>query len=104
MGSRFDIAALIAGRQHGRISWAQLVAAGIDRHSIQRWIEDGRLRPVRHGVYAVGHRAPSLFGDLMAAELACGDGAAVSHRSDAHLLGLIRSAPRRPEATVPTTA
>ena len=56
------------------------------------------------GVYAVGHEAPSLHGDLMAAVLACGEGAVVSHRSAAHLLGVLRTRPAKPEVTVPTTA
>jgi predicted transcriptional regulator of viral defense system len=104
MGSKFDTTAWMAERQHGRVAWWQLVAEGIDRHTVQRWLEDGRLRRAHHGVYAVGHKAPSLHGDLMAAVLACGEGAVLSYRSAAHLLGLVRSRPPRPEVTVPTTA
>jgi hypothetical protein len=104
MRPRFDIASELANRQHGRVSWRQLVDERIPAAQIQRWLEDGRLRPVHHGVYAVGHTAPSLFGDLMAAVLACGDGSAVSHASGAQLLSVARVVPRRPEITVPTTA
>lgn len=103
MRHRFDNVALIAGRQHGRINWRQLRDEGIATSAIQRWIADGRLRPVHHGVYAVGHEAPSLHGDLVAAVLACGRGTVVSHLSAAHLLGLVRSRPGRPEVTVATT-
>jgi hypothetical protein len=94
----------IATGQHGRVAWGQLVAAGVDPEQIKRWLEDGRLRRVHHGVYAVGHVAPSLHGDLMAAVLACGEGAVLSHRAAAHLLGLVRTRPTTPEVTVPTTA
>lgn len=104
MRPTFDMAAEIAARQHGRVAWRQLVAAGIDPDQIKRWLRDGRLRRVHHGVYAVGHTAPSLFGDLMAAVLACGDGAAASHASGAQLLSVTRTVPRWPEVTVPTTA
>lgn len=104
MRSTFDTTARLAGRQHGRVSWSQLVGAGIPPEQIKRWLRDGRLWPVHHGVYAVGHTAPSLHANLMAAVLACGDGAAVSHSSGAHLLKVVRAAPRRPEITVPTTA
>jgi len=104
MRPKFDTIAEIATTQHGRVSWRQLVNDGFDREQIKRWVRDGRLRPVHHGVYAVGHNAPSLFGDLMAAVLACGDGAAVSHASGAHLLSVVRAVPARPEITVPTTA
>jgi hypothetical protein len=80
------------------------VAEGIPAEQIQRWLRDGRLRRVHHGVYAVGHAAPSLYGNLMAAVLACGEGAAASHASGAQLLSVTRMVPRRPEITVPTTA
>jgi hypothetical protein len=40
----------------------------------------------------------------MAAVLACGEGAVLSHRPAAYELGLLRGAPPPPEVTVPTTA
>jgi predicted transcriptional regulator of viral defense system len=99
-----DTMAGIAARQHGRIANAQLIAAGVDRDRIKRWSAGGRLRRVHHGVHAVGHTAPSLHAELIAAVLACGDGAVVSHRSAGHALGVLRAPPSRPEVTVPTTA
>jgi Protein of unknown function (DUF559) len=45
---------------------------------------------VHHGVYAVGHAAPSFHGRWMAAVLACGDGAVLSHGSAAALWKLLR--------------
>jgi hypothetical protein len=104
MRPRFDKTAELADRQHGRVAWYQLVAEGIPPGQIKRWLQDGRLRPVHHGVYAVGHAAPSLYGNLMAAVLAGGDGAAASHASGAQLLSVTRAVPLRPEITVPTTA
>ncbi len=104
MHSRFATAAAIASRQHGRVAWRQLVAAGIDRYTIERWRIDGRLREVHVGVYALGHLAPSVDGDYMAAVLASGDGAVLSHRAAAYKLGLLRGAPPAPETTIPTTA
>lgn len=104
MRPRFDRTAQLAARQHGRVAWRQLLAEGIPPEQITRWLRDGRLRPVHHGVYAVGHTAPSLFGDLWAAVLAGGDGAAVSHASGAQLLSVTRAVPSQPEITVPSTA
>jgi len=104
MRGRFATTAWIASRQHGRVAWRQLVAAGIDRHTIARWLVDGRLRAVHEGVYAVGHVAPSLDGDYMAAVLASGEGAVLSHRAAAYKLDLLRGPPPRSETTVPTTA
>lgn len=104
MRPSFATIARIAGRQHGRISHAQIVAAGVDRDRIKRWRADGRLHLVHVGVYAVGHTAPSLLGDLMAAVLAGGDEAAVSHGSAAHAMRIVQLRPGRPHITVPTTA
>ena len=100
----FATIAELGGRQHGRVSRAQLLAAGVDRNRIERWVADGRLRSVHRGVYAVGHAAPSLHGDLMAAVLACGEGAVLSHRSAGHLLEILPRRPAKPEVTVPTAA
>lgn len=50
----------------------------------------GRLHRIHRGVYAVGHPGISRYGRWMAAALACGEGAAVSHRSAAELWGLLR--------------
>jgi hypothetical protein len=102
--SRFDIAAGLARRQHGRVACRQLLEAGVDRARIQRWLADGRLHHVHEGVYAVGHEAPSVHADYMAAVLACGPGAVLSHRAAAYLLRLVRGTPPPPEVTVPTTA
>ena len=104
MDGRFATTAWIASRQHGRVAWRQLVAAGVDRHTIERWRRDGRLREVHVGVYAVGHLAPSLDGDYMAAVLASGEGAVLSHWAAVFRLRLLRGHPPAPETTVPTTA
>lgn len=105
MGSKFATTARLAAGQHGRVKWQQLVDAGIDRHQIQRWLDDGRLRAVHRGVYAVGHVAPSLQALYMAAVLAGGAGATLSHRAAGYLLKLLRLRwPPAPEITVPTTA
>lgn len=102
MDTLFDAVAQRASRQHGRISHAQLLSLGVDRSRIKRWCADGRLRPVHRGVYAVGHLAPSLLGDLMAAVLACGDEARASHRSTLHARGILKDRPAKPEVSVPT--
>jgi hypothetical protein len=102
MREPFATAARLAAGQHGRVSSRQLVDEGVDRRKIERWLADGRLLHVHHGVYAVGHQAPSVHGDYMAAVLACGPGAVLSHRAAAHLLRLMPGDPPPPEVTVPT--
>lgn len=53
----------------------------------------GRLHRVFHGVYALGHARIAERGRLMAATLACGKGAVVSHRSAGALLKLLDDGP-----------
>jgi very-short-patch-repair endonuclease len=66
------------------ITNAQLARAGIDKDGITRRIRAGTLHRMHRGVYAV---APSSVlrpeGRWRGAVLACGDGAALSHRSAA---------------------
>jgi len=87
------------------VTRVQLLAEGIDRSRITRWLADGRLHRVHHGVYAVGHLTPSVQADYMAAVLACGPGARLSHRAEAYLLKIMRT--KRPppaEVTIVGTA
>jgi hypothetical protein len=104
MRGLFDTVARIAGAQHGRITWRQLLDAGANRGHIERWLADGRLRRVHHGVYAVGHQAPSSSGDYMAAVLACGEGAALSGGAATYSLELRRGPAPPPEVVVPSTS
>jgi very-short-patch-repair endonuclease len=94
--------AFVAGRQHGLITAAQLADLGFDKHAVKRRVLAGRLHRVHRGVYAVGHPAISDFGRYLAAVLACGPGAALSHRAAAHLHGMRRYG-GLPEVTVPRT-
>jgi very-short-patch-repair endonuclease len=81
-------AAKIAGRQHGVLSLPQLESAGLDRGKVAYRAREGRLHRIHHGVYAVGHRRLSPEGRWLAAVLACGPGAVLSHVSAAGLWGL----------------
>jgi very-short-patch-repair endonuclease len=85
--------ALIAARQHGVVSIAQLFAAGLDRSAVSRRVASGRLHRVHRGVYAVGHRGLSREGRWLAAVLAAGERAALSHLSAAALWELWRRPP-----------
>jgi hypothetical protein len=104
MGKKFATLARKAAAQHGRIASRQLVAEGIDHNEIRRWVESGRLFRVHHGVYAVGHHGRTTESDYMAAVLACGEGAVLSHRAAAYLLKLLRGSAPAPEVTVRTNA
>jgi very-short-patch-repair endonuclease len=95
--------AKIAARQHGVVSAKQLAEAGLGRSTISKRAHDGRLHRVHHGVYAVGHPITHLRGRWMAAVLACGDGAVLSHRSAAALWELLRPMSGPIDVSVPTT-
>jgi very-short-patch-repair endonuclease len=75
--------AQIAANQHGIISAAQLKAVGLTRAAISKRVQARRLYPIHRGVYAVGHADLSFEARCVAAVLALGDGAVVSHRSAA---------------------
>jgi very-short-patch-repair endonuclease len=84
------VLAAIAGQQHGMITRRQLVAAGLDEHEIAYRVKTGRLIRRHRGVYAVGHVPLSPHARAMAAVLACGPGAVLSHRSAGALWGILR--------------
>jgi very-short-patch-repair endonuclease len=86
---RDQLVGRLADRQYGVVDRQQLLAAGIGRGAIARGVEAGRLRAVFRGVYAVGHVALSREGQWMAALLACGTGAALSHRSAGAIWSLL---------------
>ena len=88
--------ATLAGRQHGVVTRAQLRELGFRDSAIDRRVAAGRLHRLHRGVYAVGHRVLSPHGRSMAAVLACGRGAALSHASAAALWELRRAAPGDP--------
>ncbi len=93
--------AALAARQHGVVGRTQLVDLGLGRHEIGRLLQRGRLHVVHRSVYAVGHRRLTGLGVWMAAVLAAGDGAVLSHRSAAELWGIRDSARRTIELTAP---
>lgn len=78
----------LAARQHGIVTRQQLLALGFGRRSIQHRIARGRLFRVTQGVYAVGWPALNRRRQWMAAVLAGGEGAALSHGSAAALWGI----------------
>jgi len=77
----------VAVLQHGIVTTAQLLNAGVGRRAIARRVAAGWLVPRHRGVYQVGP-IETRYGREMAAVLACGDGAALSHHSAAAIWGI----------------
>src|SRR5437879_10139214 len=89
--------ATIAKGQHGVVARRDLLQAGVGRNAISHRLSTSRLHPLYRGVYAVGHPTLTMKGIWMAAVLAGGQRAVLSHRSAAALWGV------RPSATVELT-
>ena len=85
--------AALAAAQHGVVSRAQLRAIGLTAAAVRHRVRRRRLIEVHPGVFAVGHRLLTPRGWWMAAVLACGAGALLSHRAAAALWGLIDHGP-----------
>jgi very-short-patch-repair endonuclease len=78
----------LAERQHGVVAWRQLVALGLTESQIKSRVKDGQLVLLHRGVFALGHRRIGLYGEWIAAALACGPGAVLSYGSAAQLWGI----------------
>lgn len=74
-----------AESQHGLLTRQQLLDAGLDDNAIHYRLKVGRLHRIHQRVYAIGHRPPSPLARALAAVLACGPGAVLSHHSAATL-------------------
>lgn len=91
----------LAERQWGVLCLAQLRELGVSRGAREHWLQSGRLRPLHLGVYALGHAALRREGRWLAAVLACGPHAALSHGSAAALWGIRATTATRIDVTAP---
>jgi very-short-patch-repair endonuclease len=83
-----DIITALAARQHGVVSRAQLLGAGVSVKVIDGRLAGGQLSALHRGVYQVGPIVAAHARE-MAAHLACGPGSVVSHKSAAVLWQLL---------------
>lgn len=75
----------LAFRQHGVVALLQLLALGYTERMICSRVRKGQLHRLYRGVYAVGHVRLTYRGHWLAAVMACGSGALLSHRAAAAL-------------------
>jgi len=73
------------------IAAAQLYSLGLSETQVATRARNGWLHRIHRGVYGVGHLRLTPAGRWMAAVLACGTGAVLSHQSAAELLGVRQS-------------
>jgi hypothetical protein len=93
--------AAIAADQRGVVSRAQLLVRGFTNEDVARLVKARRLIRVHQGVYAVGHRVLTVEGWWMAAVLAGGQGAVLSHATAAAVWELPRLGSGMVHITVP---
>jgi hypothetical protein len=96
--------AALAGSQHGVVARWQLIRLGMSAKMIRGRVDRGGLHVLHRGVYAVGHRSMTNDGRWMAAVLAFGPEAVLSHRSAGQLWGLVPKTGIWPEVTRPRHA
>ncbi len=90
----------VARRQHGAISWTQLTRTGLSAGGVRNRVARGWLRRVHRGVYLVGPLL-AIHSYAMAAVLAAGEDALLSHYPAAVLWGLRPPCDAAIDVTVP---
>jgi predicted transcriptional regulator of viral defense system len=92
----------LASRQHGVIARRQLITLGLGEDAIAYRLKRHRLHPLHRGVYAVGHHAVTRQALWMAAVMAGGPAAVLSHWSAAALWGLATDSSSVSHVTIPS--
>jgi very-short-patch-repair endonuclease len=88
----------------GRAPHTPLLRPGLGALAVTPRAPPRRLHSVHRGVYAVGHPLLGMEGRWLAAVLACGESAVLSHSSAAAAWGLRPKAPRTADVSVRTRA
>ena len=92
----------LARRQWGLVAREQLIERGMSTRGISDWVRDGRLHRLYRGIYAYGHDRLRPEGRWLAAVMACGPGAVLSHRDAAQLWELRQNNSALVDVTVPS--
>jgi very-short-patch-repair endonuclease len=94
-------AANLAAKQHRVAARWQLRKCGLGREALRHRVKNGRMQSIHDDVFAVGPGRLTRAGFLIAAVLACGKGAVLSHMTAAVHWGLVSSASAAIHVTVP---
>ena len=93
---------VLADRQHGVGSYEQLIARGMGPDSIQYRTTTGLFHRLHQGVFALGRKKLTREGHWMAAVLAYGPNALLSHRSAGALWRIATTRQRKIDVTTPS--
>jgi very-short-patch-repair endonuclease len=93
--------ARLATAQHGVVGRRQLLLLGLSDGWVKRRVRSGRLHLLYRGVYAVGHRSLTADGRRMAAVMAAGRDAVLSHATAAGAWELRRPGSGAIHVTIP---
>jgi predicted transcriptional regulator of viral defense system len=96
--------AAVAEAQHGIVTLPQLRAVGFSESGVRYRVDAGKLRRLHRGVYAIPGLPLTAKSHGLAAVVACGHGAVLSHTSAAALWGIRASAATLVDVTVPSRA
>jgi hypothetical protein len=96
--------AALATTQHGPVTRVQLRGLGLTDDDVDYRVRRGRLFRLYPQVFAVGHTAMTREGRWMAAVLACGRGAVLSHGDAAALWDLLPARGALIHVTTPSRA
>lgn len=88
MSSPISELSVLATKQHGLVTHAQAMAAGLTRMTLSRLVKSKAWERVRPRVFRQAAEAQTEAQELVAICLWLGEGTLVSHRSAARLLGL----------------
>lgn len=91
----------LAEHQFGAVARWQLLGIGLTRSRVEHWLGTGRLHPLHRGVYTLGHRRLPVEGELAAALLFAGPGAALGGITALWWLGLLDRRPYRTHVDAP---
>jgi len=92
----------LADAQHGVVSLVQLQGLSLSASGVRYRVRAGRLHPIHRGVYAVGRPDLNRRGRWLAAVLACGSAAWLSHRSSCELQALLEAGSGPIHVTTPS--
>jgi predicted transcriptional regulator of viral defense system len=91
----------LAVAQNGVVTREQLEGLGLDDPAIAKRVAKGRLHRIHQRAYSLTPQVMTERGRFMAAVLACGPDAVLSHRSAAYLWGLVDSWEEPIDVTAP---